>query len=196
MHKHNALISLLLLAAAPYSSHLTAQNVRQPSYPVFGILQTDPQLKGSDAFPEGPEPFAPLCQYQMIYASPGQALQAVNDARKVAGCNAPVIAYMGGFTTNPGGATEIEKSAKNRSSTPILFLVPTPRAARSYFSRRTARDCWMAASVSRTPTSSQRVPAARKANCRRASARTEPSAGCATLRTRATRRVRACAHCA
>ena len=87
---------------------VTAQTARQPTYPVFGILETDPEFKGATTVLNGPEVFAQLCQRQFIYTSDGPALRVIRDMRKNAGCHPPVIVYMGGFTTNPGGATEIE----------------------------------------------------------------------------------------
>jgi hypothetical protein len=109
VRQSNVLVYLLaLLPAAPCFNNVQAQSLRQPSYPVFGILQTDPQLRGSASVLAGPDAFAPLCQYRMIYTSENPALAAVRDGRKQAGCKPPVLVYMGGFTTNPGGATQIE----------------------------------------------------------------------------------------
>jgi hypothetical protein len=102
-----------LLLLLPAASYVEAQSIRLPSYPIFGILQTDPELKGSNVVLKGPDAFAPLCQYQMIYTSDGAALRMVRDGREQVGCKAPVIVYMGGFTTNPGGATEIEKGYRH-----------------------------------------------------------------------------------
>lgn len=80
---------------------------RQPVYPVFGILGVDPAAQGKVSLPGAA--LKQLSQYQMIYTSDGPALREVRDGRKAAGAKTPVIVYMGGFTTNPGGATEIEK---------------------------------------------------------------------------------------
>ena len=92
MRQSNALVCLLaLLPAATCFNHVQAQSLRQPSYPIFGILQTDPQLRGSAYALAGPDAFAPLCQYRMIYTSGGPALEAVRDGRKQAGCKPPVL---------------------------------------------------------------------------------------------------------
>lgn len=110
------LSSFILLFAAQQITIAAESSTRKPAYPVFGILQTDPQQKGSDTAFQGKDAFAALCQYQMIYTSDGAALRKVREGRKTAGCNPPVIVYMGGFTTNPGGATEIEKGHRKAVS--------------------------------------------------------------------------------
>jgi hypothetical protein len=93
--------------AAISTAIFAADAPRQPTYPVFGILQVDPQMrKQGAALPEAA--YAALNQRQLIYTSDTAPLRAVRDARQAIGCRTPVIVYMGGFTTNPGGATEIE----------------------------------------------------------------------------------------
>jgi hypothetical protein len=106
-HPFMCLLMMLALARSVFAA--AVEDARKPSYPIFGILQTDPNSREAAAALKGTDVFAPLCQYQMIYSSDGPALRTVRDARKTVGCNAPVLVYMGGFTTNPGGATEIEK---------------------------------------------------------------------------------------
>jgi hypothetical protein len=81
----------------------------RPAYPVFGILQVDPELQGKPYILEGRETFEPLRQLELIYTGDGSALRAVRDAKNQYGLDPPVIVYMGGFTTNPGGAQEVEK---------------------------------------------------------------------------------------
>jgi hypothetical protein len=108
-HYHALMCLLTLLPLGESASAAEVQDARKPTYPVFGILQTDPKFREGAAVLKGADVFAPLGQYEMIYTSEGRALQTVRDGRKMVGCKVPVLVYMGGFTTNPGGATEIEK---------------------------------------------------------------------------------------
>jgi len=81
----------------------------ETSYPVFGILQVDPELQGTEFQLKGRETFEPIRQYKLIYTGDGPALQAVRDAKLQYEFDVPVIVYMGGFTTNPGGAAVIDR---------------------------------------------------------------------------------------
>ncbi|MCX7014561.1 MAG: hypothetical protein NTW86_18760 [Candidatus Sumerlaeota bacterium] len=106
-------------AAGPSSS-------RQPAYPVFGILETDPPLQGKEVKLEGRENFDILSQLQLVYTSDTPALQMVRDAKKQFGYPLPVIVYMGGFTTNAGGATLIEQ--KYRSAVGMIDVTKLAQA--------------------------------------------------------------------
>jgi hypothetical protein len=109
MRKYRSFLCLLaLLLSAGFATATAGEGARKPSYPIFAILQSDPKFREATAL-TGPEAFAPLCQYQMIYTSDGAPLRMVRDARKAIDCKVPLLVYMGGFTTNPGGATEIEQ---------------------------------------------------------------------------------------
>jgi hypothetical protein len=110
MHRCSLFLCSMFLLLSTSTDMATADEMaRKPSYPLFAILQVQPGSKKSSAALAGPEAFAPLCQYQMIYTSDGSPLRMIRDARKTIDCKVPVLVYMGGFTTNPGGATEIEK---------------------------------------------------------------------------------------
>jgi hypothetical protein len=102
---------LVCLACCAFAVATTAQAAeapRQPAYPVFGILGVDPDLPGKAAsLPEAAD-YQPIAQRQLIYSSDGAPLRAVRDAKRAIGASTPVLVYMGGFTTNPGGATEVE----------------------------------------------------------------------------------------
>lgn len=80
---------------------------RQPVYPLFGLLQRDPALADTQDGFAGVD-FTQIGSARLIYSG-GSGLHAVRDARKSLGGGPAVVVYMGGFTTNHGGATAIEK---------------------------------------------------------------------------------------
>src|SRR5689334_897371 len=89
-----------ILPAAP-------ELARQPAYPLFGILERDPALADTQNGFAGVD-FTLIGSTRLVYSAQA-GLSAVRDARKPLGGGPSVIVYMGGFTTNHGGATAIEK---------------------------------------------------------------------------------------
>ncbi len=102
-----------ILLAAFFGVTLAAAPVVQPAYPIFGILEFDPDLPDKQ-IPEGVD-FSLIGSTRLIYSGSG-ALSAIRDARRPLGGGPPVIVYMGGFTTNPGGATAIEKGYRRATA--------------------------------------------------------------------------------
>ncbi|MCX7012160.1 MAG: hypothetical protein NTW86_06275 [Candidatus Sumerlaeota bacterium] len=108
--RSTVVIACLLLGVAPFSALATAP---QTSYPIFGILGTDPALQGKESAPQGREAFEPIQQYKIIYMHQDAVLEAVRDAKIQYGFDTRVLVYMGGFTTNRGGATLIEQQYRH-----------------------------------------------------------------------------------
>jgi len=104
---------LLACAVAMFPFVCLAELPDHTSYPVFGILQVDPALRREAIQLEGADTFAPLKHYQLIYTTDTPALRQVRDAKKQYGYPAPVICYMGGFTTNGNGAADVEKNHRD-----------------------------------------------------------------------------------
>ena len=92
----------------------TPELARQPAYPLFGILERDPELAETAGDSAGID-FSLIGSTRLIYSG-GSGLSAVRDARKSLGGGPAVIVYMGGFTTNHGGATAIEKSYRRATA--------------------------------------------------------------------------------
>lgn len=101
---------LLILSTAMPVVCPPADGDEQTSYPVFGILQVDPDLSTRALRLQGEAAFEPVRQRTLIYSSDSAALRQVRDAKAREQFSAPVIVYMGGFTTNSGGATIVERS--------------------------------------------------------------------------------------
>jgi len=78
------------------------------AYPVLGILQVHPDLQRTEFALSADETFEAIRERHLIYTGDGKWLRAVRDAKNRLGYDVPVIVYMGGFTTNYGGATEVE----------------------------------------------------------------------------------------
>ncbi len=85
----------------------------EPAYPLFGILQRDPALAGEENL-TGVD-FTQIASARLIYSG-GSGLAAVRDARRSMKAGPAVIVYMGGFTTNRGGATAIEKNFRRATA--------------------------------------------------------------------------------
>jgi hypothetical protein len=89
--------------------------VRQPEYPLFGILVSDPALKDMQNVPKSAD-LSQMNSARLIYTSHLPNLRILRDARKMSGNGPSLIVYMGGFTTNPGGATEIEQGFRGATA--------------------------------------------------------------------------------
>ncbi len=82
---------------------------RMPAYPLFGFVGglKDQSITISGDKIANPEE---ISHYQFLYSSPNQALEAVRQARDANHYKTIVPVYMGGYTTNAGGATEVEQN--------------------------------------------------------------------------------------
>ena len=142
--KRNVVFCIGLLPVFAFCSHAAgAENAapRETAYPVMGILETDPELQGKDFKIEGREAFEPIQERKLIYTGDGPALQTVRDAKIKYGFNVPVIVYMGGFTTNHGGATEIEKKYRGAvAMIDVASLAEAIDATATEFSIRVPAD--------------------------------------------------------
>lgn len=105
--------------------------VRQPEYPLFGIVVSDPALKDMQNVPKSAD-LSQIYSARLIYASDLDRLIILRDARKMTGGSGPsIIVYMGGFTTNPGGATKVEQDFRMATAMIDVTTLAAPLDANS-----------------------------------------------------------------
>jgi hypothetical protein len=106
---------MLLIAVFALLFITSWTQVRQPEYPLFGILVTDPALKDMQNVPKT-EDLSQIGSACLIYTSHLNTLSILRDARKIPEKTPSLIVYMGGFTTNHGGATEVEEGFRSATA--------------------------------------------------------------------------------
>lgn len=104
--------------------------VRQPEYPLFGIVVTDPALKDMQNVPKNID-LSQIGSARVIYTSHLSSLSILRDARKEPGGVPSIIVYMGGFTTNPSGATEVEQGFRRATAMIDVTTLAAPLDANS-----------------------------------------------------------------
>lgn len=117
------LIAGTTLAAAPAA-------VRQPTYPLMGIVQVDPNAKGDLAAPPESQIAAAIQTTQLLYSS-GPALNYVRDTKNRLHLNTPVILYMGGLTTNGDDILALESKFRRGIGMIDITTLSAPIDART-----------------------------------------------------------------
>lgn len=107
--------------------------IRQPEYPLFCILVKDPALKEMENVPKSTD-LSQIYSARLVYNSDLDRLSILRDFRMITGVPS-IIVYMGGFTTNSGGATKVEQDFRMATAMIDITTLAAPLDANSTYVR-------------------------------------------------------------